>query len=469
MADIRKASRVALLAAAIAAITLAVVVEPPVRAADAAPRARAAVHSGPMLGPLDYREATIWLQTTRDARVELHYWPEVDARPKAPAARRLQTSAAGDHIALFAIPGLEPGTRYRYEVSVDGAPLQTPEPLAFRTRDLWEWRTDPPAFSVMMGSCFYVNDPPYDRPGTPFGSDFEILDAMAKQQPEAMLWLGDNIYLREVDWNTRAGIRYRWRHARGLPALQPLLRATQHWGTWDDHDYGPNDSDASYPLKGEALSAFADYFPAPSRGLPGTPGVFTRHSWGDVEFYLTDGRYHRRPQRWPDGPDKAYLGRVQLDWLKEALLSSRATFKVIAFGSQALNPLNRFEVFAGYPEYQELVDWIVQRRIEGVVFVSGDIHRTELLKVVPAGGYPLYDYTSSSLTAGLYPRRPNTPEYDHPNRVPGTALDEHNFGVLRFEGPRRERKLILRAHDKTGALRWEHVIPRSELAFPKQP
>ena len=112
-----------------------------------------------------------------------------------------------------------------------------------------------------------------------------------------MLWLGDNVYLREVDWWSEEGIAYRYGHNRAEPALQPLLAAVPHYATWDDHDYGPNNSDRSYVLKGAALETFTRYWPAAARGLPGVPGVFTQFQWGDVEFFLLDDRYHRAPER----------------------------------------------------------------------------------------------------------------------------------------------------------------------------
>ena len=452
--------------------------------------AAAALHAGPMLGYVALREASVWVQTEGPAEVTLRYRPvgaaSAVAPPRlpgpqgaSPAPLPSPVSPAGGTVAAratadrdfavtFILSPLEPGTRYAYEILLDGKAVPAKAPLFFSTPPLWQWRTQAPDFTAMIGSCLYVNDTPYDRPGTPYGSEHEILLAMAAQKPDFMIWLGDNTYTREIDFDTPGGLRYRYRHDRALPELQPLLAATPHYATWDDHDFGPNDSDGSYALKDVALETFASYWPAVRYGAPGVPGVFQKFSWSDVDFFLLDDRYHRKPNSWPAGPDRRMLGTAQMQWLKEALVSSRATFKVVALGNQVLNPLAGAEALTKYPvEYNELLDFLRTAKVEGVVFLSGDVHRTELMKVQPEGLYPLYDFTSSPLTAGVYTPRPGSPDLDHPARVPGTLLGEHSFGTLRVEGARGARRMVLRAHDKAGAVKWSYTIDRGELSFPK--
>lgn len=428
-----------------------------------------ALLSGPMPAYSDLREAAIWLQSTHAVDAQIRFHPEgkpADAR----LSRIVPTTVDDDFVAVFTLSDLEPGTRYVYEVYLDGRPVARPYPLTFTTQAQWRWRTDPPDFALMFGSCAYVNDPPYDRPGTPYGSDHEIFTAMAARKPSFMLWVGDNVYTREADFFSPGGIRYRYRHDRALPLLQPFLASTHHYATWDDHDYGPNDSDATFPLKDVSLEVFKRYWPAPSYGLHDTPGVFRRFAWNDVDFFLVDDRYYRKPERWPAGPDKGMLGRAQLDWLKASLVSSRAPFKVIAVGSQALNPLSQSEGWVHYPQEQaELLDFIKDQRISGVLFLSGDRHLTELIRVERPGQYPLYDYTSSPLTAGTWVPGDDHPEKNNPHRVPGTLLTEHTFGMLLFEGPPATRRVRLQAYDKAGALKWERVITRDEISFPKPP
>ena len=110
-----------------------------------------------------------------------------------------------------------------------------------------------------------------------------------------MLWLGDNIYLREADWNTRTGIMYRYTHTRSLPEMQPLLASSINYAIWDDHDFGPNDADRSYHLKNTTLEAFKLFWANPTYGIVGDSGVATTFEWGDVQFFMLDNRYFRAP------------------------------------------------------------------------------------------------------------------------------------------------------------------------------
>ncbi len=428
--------------------------------------ASAALAAGPMLGHVTHRTAVVWVQTAGPAVVALG----VTGADTAFTTPAVAASTEGDHVARFTLEALEPGTRYAYRVLVNGAPAALAYETAFTTQALWQWRTDPPAFTVAIGSCFYANDADYDRPGRPYGGGEEIFAGIHRLDPDVMLWLGDNVYLREVDWWSAEGIAARYRHARALPELQPLLASAAHYATWDDHDYGPNDSDRSYVLKGAALETFRRYWANPSYGLPGVPGVFGQFQWGDAEFFLLDDRFHRAPNGSPDSL-RTILGEAQMAWLLDALTASRAPFKLVAIGGQVLNPAAVYETYANVApiERERLLAEIVARGIEGVVFLSGDRHHTELMRMERPGLYPLYEFTSSPLTSGPgNPLREGSPEREQPTRIGGTLVVERNFGTLSFSGPRDARVLTLRTYNTAGALLWERAIPQSELRLPRE-
>ncbi len=433
----------------------------------------ALLQAGPMLGYATHREATVWVQTAAPASVRIRYTPvrasgdSAGVPPRAGETPTVETTDAGDHIALFRIAGLEPGTRYGYDVLVGGVPIAATVPLAFETQPLWQWRTDPPAFTAAVGSCAYVNDPPYDRPGDGYGGDYHIFDAIRALGPDLMLWTGDNVYLREVDWWSPAGMRTRYAHTRGLAEMQGLLAGQPNYATWDDHDFGPNNSDRSYVLKGAALDVFTDYWANPTYGLPELPGVFGHFQWADVEFFLLDDRYHRTPSNLVETEPRRVLGEAQLRWLLDALAASYAPFKVVVMGGQVLNPMPFYETYTNVApeERKALIDGIVERRVEGVVFLSGDRHHTELIRLQPEGFYPLYDFTSSPLTAGAATPRQ---ELENPARVPGTLVaGTRNFGTLTFTGPRTDRTLTMRAYDDVGTLLWTEAVRAADLRLPR--
>ncbi len=422
--------------------------------------------AGPMLADVTHRGAAIWVQAQGALEVTVRATP-VDRSSVLEAS----SSTYSDGTATVRLFGMKPGMTYDYIVALDGQPIDLEGETQFQTQELWQWRTDPPTFTAAIGSCYYSNDAPFDRPGDGYGGPTSIFREIDALSPDLMLWLGDNTYLREVDWWSPEGIDYRYRQARSARDLQPLLAGTAHYATWDDHDYGPNDSDRSYVLKDDALDTFKRFWPSATRGIDGVPGVFTHFQWADVDFFMLDDRYHRSPNDAPDG-EQTILGRVQLQWLLDALTSSQAPFKVIANGGQILNPIDVFETYSAIApaERQFLLDEITRREIDGVVMLSGDRHHTELMRLERPGTYPIYEFTSSPLTAGAstYALREDSPEYVNPLRVPGTLVaGVYNFGTLTVEGARTDRTLTMRTYDLEGELLWEQAVRARELQTPR--
>ena len=429
------------------------------------PDVTALLRSGPMLGYSEMTETVVWLQTRRQCRVQLRFWKQ-NQPDTARLSDEFETRADGDLIARFKLSGLEFGSKYDYEVYIDGQRIALPFATAFQSQPMWRYRGDPPSFRLAIGSCAYINDAPYDRPGDPYGKGIEIFKAIADARPDFMIWLGDNVYYREADWLTESAMRYRYAHTRALPEMQPLLASTHNYAIWDDHDYGPNDSDRTFRLRDASLRIFKDYWANSSYGTEETPGVFGRFEWGDVEFFLLDDRYHRSPNQMPVGPDKVMFGRAQMSWLMESLRSSRATFKIVVGGNQMMNPLMRFEAFGKFPDEQKrLLDFMRDARINGVIFVSGDRHHTELIKRMEPGLYPLYDFTSSPLTAG---GGRIEEEANNPARVAGTWVTGgvRNFGLIEVSGTAKDRRLLMRTLDQAGKELWRHEIKAAELQFP---
>lgn len=419
---------------------------------------RGRLQSGPMVGYSELREVALWVQTTAPATVRFEYWVTDTAAVRYRTASYVTRSDQG-HTATLIADQVLPGRRYDYELFIDDRRVVRPYPLTFQSQPLWQWRTEPPTFTFALGSCTYVNEPPYDRPGKPYGGDYDIFATIHKARPDFMLWLGDNVYLREADWTTRTGIYHRYTHTRALPELQPLLGSTHNYALWDDHDYGPDDADRSYPYKDLTYGAFTQFWPNPNYNLAGAGGITGTFGWGDVAFFLLDNRTHRAPNA-SLAADRPLLGGAQLDWLIDALVSSRATFKFVCIGGQVLNPAAVYENYANYPAEREvLLRRIRTENIPGVIFLDGDRHHTELSKLERPGTYPLYDLTCSPLTAGTHAPQ----DEGNTLRVANTLVNDRNFGLITVSGPRTDRTLTIRILDRTGQERWSHVVKASGL------
>lgn len=416
------------------------------------------LQSGPMLGYVEMREVMLWVQTTEAAEIKFEYSPKKDANEKYYTAS-MMTSKSDAFVAKLVADEVQPGVEYTYSLLIDGEKVELDYPTEFQARPLWQWREDPPAFSVALGSCYYVNEPQYDRPGKPYGGDYYIFERIHDKRPDVMLWLGDNTYLREADWNTRTGIYHRHTHTRSVEELQPLLASTAHYAIWDDHDFGPNDSDYSFPYKNLTEEAFNLFWANPNTNVTGMGGITGTFQWADCDFYLLDNRYHRTPNG-ENQPFKQMWGREQLNWMLDHMESSRAPFKFVATGGQVLHPAPVYENVANYAEERAyLLAEIDRRDIDGVIFLTGDRHHTELTMLERRGNYPLYDLTVSPLTSGTH-----APQ-DEGNylQVEGTLINDKNYGLMSISGERRNRVLKIQIFNNQNELQWEKTINAADL------
>lgn len=421
--------------------------------------------SGPMLGYVEHREVMIWLEVSSEVEaVAIDYWEK--EHPDEIETHFFDEALGFDYNPIkIALGGLKMNTEYEYRILLNGEPVELPYPLTFKTKELWEWRKDPPDFSFLFGSCVYINDPEYDRPGKPYGQSRQILEKMADTPGDFVIWGGDNLYLREADYSSASGIRYRYSTQFSIPELQKVRATKANYAIWDDHDYGPDDSNDSYELKEVALEVFTKYWGNKSFGEANHPGAYTRFKWSDAEFFLMDDRSYRAPKQLPDSiggkpnPDKVFYGRRQLDWLEHGLISTESHFKFIVTGNQALNPMAGQECFYQYPlEWQELMTFIRERHIEGVVFLTGDRHFSELIRYEQPGSYPLYDFTCSAITSGVAHLNPNSAEFNNPSRVPGSLLMENNYGRISVSGKKGERVITFETYDVDGVKKWSYSV-----------
>jgi alkaline phosphatase D len=408
------------------------------------------IKSGPMLGYAEMRETLIWVQFEKTVEAQIKYWP-LGSRDTL-VSETLTSNSESAFVLKFVIGNLEPGTNYNYIIDAKNE-QKIEKVFSFKTQVLWQHRTEPPSLKFALGSCTYINELEYDRPGNPYGGDYDIFETINRMNPDLMLWLGDNIYLRESDYNSRSGILHRYTHTRSTPEMQNLLANCNNYAIWDDHDFGPNDADGSFVHKDLTLDAFKLFWGNNGYGVDGKPGITNQFTYGDVDFFLLDNRYNRTPQF--DKLEKQILGEDQINWLVAALKSSKASFKLVAVGGQVLNSSAIFENHEVFKKEKEtLISKLKAENIEGVVFLTGDRHHTELSKYVDSDGFTLYDLTVSPLTSS--PTKFN----DEANkfRVKDTKIHERNYAIIDVIGPLENRTLEIAIFNKMGEMLWNNRI-----------
>lgn len=309
--------------------------------------ALAGISAGPMLGHATPHTASIWLQTDGAGGLQLEYWPD-----RNPGKRRMSgivhLDASTDYAARIELTGLEPGTRYSYAIYLDQVRQPANDRLFFATLPGDPWRKALSDFTVYLGSCAFIDDPATDARDEPYGDGYEIFESIAASAASnpnlhLMLWLGDAVYLRDADYASPWGMNSRYRQARTLPELQPLLRSTRHYALWDDHDYGPNNSNRSFIFKDDSLALFQRYWANPSYGQKALPGIFTTFSFLDVDFFLLDDRYYRAADTTAEPEDEFDL----VEETKELLFGYNTATRILS--KPFLKPWTNIPFTTGYP------------------------------------------------------------------------------------------------------------------------
>ncbi|MCP3138072.1 alkaline phosphatase D family protein [Pyxidicoccus xibeiensis] len=289
------------------------------------------------------------------------------------------------------VDGLKANTRYDYRIFVAGQAAE---------RGGVSFKTEPNAgarFKVGVASCM-------NGEKNPSQPSFDIMhEQLDTGEANIQLLVGDNMYTTQTPPN-KEHYWFKYFQQRNVPEFARVFRAFPTFAVWDDHDYGPNDEDGTFAQKDVARDTYAALFPHPPFA---GGGIFHKFTWSDVEFFMMDDRWGRDcPRSMPAGYSPQMYGADQFSWLKSSLAASTATFKVIVNGS-TLNS----ECWGN--QRQALFNHIADKKIGGVLFVTGDIHKSQLTSRTPGVGYTVWELTSSGIGVGADPA-------------------EYSFGIMEF-------------------------------------
>lgn len=341
--------------------------------------------TGPAVGHVDHESARIWVRPGQAGEVTLEV-RDPQGTVVFNASRRAEPVA--DLCVTWHIPRLVADMDYRYTVHRGGAA----EPAA---RGSFRTAVDPamPAKTVLaFGSCASEKCA-------------AAWDRMASEGVEAVVLCGDTPY---IDSSDVARNRERHRAFLAQRGLAQLVRSRPVVGTWDDHDFGGNDSNGRTVERDAIRQVYMEYRAQASFGEHDA-GIYTTFRRGPVEVFLIDARYFSQTEPSPVDPQRpSLLGRQQWEWLKRSLAASEAPFKVLVTGMVWHDKPNKekddWETYAY--EREALFRFIGERKIEGVVLLGGDVHVSLRLEhpTDATAGYPLPEYVVSPLHDHVLPK-----------------------------------------------------------------
>jgi len=338
---------------------------------------------------------------------------------------------------------------------------------------------------MILSGCFITVQPQQLISKIAFGSCASeaerqpVLDLVVKHKPDIFVYLGDNIYGDTRDMKV---LQAKYDSLAAKPEFQRLKKNVKLLATWDDHDYGWNDSGKWYPFKKESKELFLKFFDEPANSdRRKHDGIYTSYMFEGngrkLQLVLLDNRTFRSDLRLYRGElsrnekyfypldyypheieDSTMLGDPQWKWLEEEL-KKPADVRIIGSGSQFGISFNGYEAWANFPhEQKRMLALIKKTKASGVLFITGDVHYAEISKLETKGQYPIYDVTASGITSTWLFATPND------NRIEGPVMENH-FGMLTIDWSKKDPGLKMEIWDVKDNQRIEHTISLSEISF----
>ena len=397
---------------------------------------------GPLLGSMTENSARFWVRTASEVPVQ------IVARDSVGNPIRSQivcTNAAKDYTAVLTVSGLRPATRYSYQVKVNAEDV--PGTWSFRT---FPAKGQAASFSIGFGGGAGYT-PQHER----------MWNTISSHNLSAFLLLGDNVYIDHPEQPEVQQYCYYRRQSR--PEFRTFTATTPVYAIYDDHDFTTNDGWGGPGIdqpawKRPVWRLFKTNWNNPYYGGgEEQPGCWFDFSIGDVDFIMLDCRYYRTN---PKVKHPSMLGPAQKKWLFEKLKSSTGVFKVLvssvpwAYGTKP-GSLDTWEGFK--EEREEIFSFIEKNRIEGVILLSADRHRSDAWKINRPQGYNFYEFESSKLT-NLHTH----------SLMPGALFgynEKCSFGILKFDTRKPDPQVSYEVRNIDNELIDKLTLQQSRLRF----
>jgi phosphodiesterase/alkaline phosphatase D-like protein len=296
-----------------------------------------------------------------------------------------EVTPSGYGIAKVDVPSVRPGRTYRYAfLEHDGS-----RPVA-RSR-VGRFRTAPSA-TACPGVVRFGGASCNNRNGAPF----EPLTHAADAELDFFIHCGDHVYADSA--NTLSQYRGVYDNYWRVPGLTQVHASTGLFTTWDDHEVFNNwnpevvrSTAAGRDRLAAATQAFFEHR-AFRRNSEDRDRIWRKFKWGrTAEIFMLDVRSERLPST-RSTAGAQFISDAQMRWLKRSLRESDAVFKFVVTSKPITGrvdrDLTRDDFWEGYPaQREELLSFITDNSIDGLWFLSGDVHYACIAKVEADGPY----------------------------------------------------------------------------------
>lgn len=280
----------------------------------------------------------------------------------------------------------------------------------------------------------------------------EIWKDLVENSPDMIFFIGDSVYAdRGASSGSGANPTELWKKfcvARSILEIYFSKRLIPIFAVWDDHDFGRNDTGSNYPHVEASQKNFLGFFPKNPHycsTLERGPGISSALTLSGQLFLQMDCRSFREKSGSRDR--FAHWGREQEEWALDLIRRHDGPVWIMN-GSQCFPEMPFKESFSGdHPQNFKAFLGELKRVNSRVVFVSGDVHFSELSKIeAEALGYVTYEVTSSSVHSRSVPGVP----YIIPNRRREAATAERNYNLIDSQAQGKGVSFTLRCLSKNG-------------------
>lgn len=168
---------------------------------------------------------------------------------------------------------------------------------------------------------------------------FKIYDSMLKLNPMFHCQTGDYVYYDKpgpMAYNVELA-RHKWHAINSWPSLIDFYNNTPLYLQKDDHDLLKDDAMPSSSPFGEL--SFEDGLLLWKEQAPIMDKPYRTFRWGkDLQIWMVEGRDYRSDNLAPDGKDKSIWGKDQIEWFKQTVEASDATFKILSSPTPVVGP-----------------------------------------------------------------------------------------------------------------------------------
>lgn len=236
---------------------------------------------------------------------------------------------------------------------------------------------------------------------------------LVQNKPDVLFFIGDSVYADNDAPKGGATPAHLWKkfcEARTTLEIYYSKKLIPIFATWDDHDFGMNDGNSlNFPYVKESQNNFLSFFAQDESHchcLQKGPGISTALEIKDQLFILLDDRTYRQGRGSKDR--YAHWGSEQEQWILDLIKQKNKSCVWLMNGSQFFPIVPWKESVAGEHQSQ-FYGFIEELRAVSskVIFVSGDVHFSEISRIEKAVlGYETYELTSSSIHSKNIPGTP---------------------------------------------------------------